>query len=256
MRAPLRPGNPGRVFACRSEYRPNPIALTSCGVVLVDRREGRIVLDYIDAADGTPLLDVKPYIPVCDRARRLGGAGPGSGTGPSGSRTPGLFSPGRTRRKPGKLPAPPGSGHFASAPGGAVVYTGSGKGPCAWKEITLETDESRGPAVRRALLIVDMQRVYMEKQLHRERGHASPRSEAPSRRSGNPGILSSTSRHCGALLTAPGDAGLGGSGPAWIGAPGDLSVEEAARRRLRRNRPLHPYLRERDVGEVTGLRPS
>jgi tRNA (Thr-GGU) A37 N-methylase len=27
------------------------------------------VLDYIDAVDGTPLLDIKPYIPVCDRAR-------------------------------------------------------------------------------------------------------------------------------------------------------------------------------------------
>ena len=66
---PYAPGKRAGVFACRSEYRPNPIALTSCGVVLVDRKEGRIVLDYIDAADGTPLLDVKPYIPVCDRSR-------------------------------------------------------------------------------------------------------------------------------------------------------------------------------------------
>lgn len=66
---PYAPGTRAGVFACRSEYRPNPIALTSCGVVLVDRQEGRIVLDYIDAADGTPLLDVKPYIPVCDRSR-------------------------------------------------------------------------------------------------------------------------------------------------------------------------------------------
>ena len=66
---PYARGTRAGVFACRAEYRPNPIALTSCGVVLVNRKEGRIVLDYIDAADGTPLLDVKPYIPVCDRAR-------------------------------------------------------------------------------------------------------------------------------------------------------------------------------------------
>lgn len=68
LRAPYAPGKRAGA-ACRSEHRPNPIALTSCGVVLVDLKEGRIVLDYIDAVDGTPLLDVKPYILVCDRSR-------------------------------------------------------------------------------------------------------------------------------------------------------------------------------------------
>jgi tRNA (Thr-GGU) A37 N-methylase len=68
---PYAPGVRAGVFACRSEYRPNPVALTSCAVKSVDRAAGIVVLDYIDAFDGTPLLDIKPYIPVCDRAREF-----------------------------------------------------------------------------------------------------------------------------------------------------------------------------------------
>lgn len=66
---PYAPGVRAGVFACRAEYRPNPIALTTCGIIRVDQKDGVVILDYIDAVDGTPLLDVKPYIPVCDRAR-------------------------------------------------------------------------------------------------------------------------------------------------------------------------------------------
>lgn len=66
---PYAPGVKAGVFACRAEYRPNPIALTCCGVLGVKPKEGLVLLDYIDAVDGTPLLDLKPYIPVCDRAR-------------------------------------------------------------------------------------------------------------------------------------------------------------------------------------------
>ena len=54
------------VFACRSEYRPNPIAFTMCKILNVDEQEGRIV---IDAFDGTQILDLKPYFPVCDRVK-------------------------------------------------------------------------------------------------------------------------------------------------------------------------------------------
>ena len=54
------------VFACRSEYRPNPIAFTVCKILNVDEQEGRIV---IDAFDGTQILDLKPYFPVCDRVK-------------------------------------------------------------------------------------------------------------------------------------------------------------------------------------------
>ena len=30
-----------------------------------------MTLAYIDAFDGTPLLDIKPYIPVCDRVKNV-----------------------------------------------------------------------------------------------------------------------------------------------------------------------------------------
>jgi tRNA (adenine37-N6)-methyltransferase len=54
------------VFATRSPARPNLIALTLCKIVSV---EGNVVeLEKIDAFDGTPVLDMKPYIPGYDSA--------------------------------------------------------------------------------------------------------------------------------------------------------------------------------------------
>jgi tRNA (Thr-GGU) A37 N-methylase len=48
------------VFATRSPQRPNPIALT---VVQLLRREGRkLHVKGIDMLDGTPVLDIKPYL--------------------------------------------------------------------------------------------------------------------------------------------------------------------------------------------------
>ena len=49
------------VFSTRASRRPNQIGLS---VVEVMRREGNIVfVKGIDVIDGTPLLDIKPYIP-------------------------------------------------------------------------------------------------------------------------------------------------------------------------------------------------
>jgi len=48
------------VFATRSPYRPNPIGLT---VVELLRREGPALhVAGIDMLDGTPILDIKPYL--------------------------------------------------------------------------------------------------------------------------------------------------------------------------------------------------
>lgn len=51
---------PHGVFATRSPFRPNPIGLT---VVQMLRREGRLVhVKGVDMLDGTPILDIKPYL--------------------------------------------------------------------------------------------------------------------------------------------------------------------------------------------------
>lgn len=55
------------VFATRSPIRPNPIALTAAGVIGIDHESGSILLTYIDADDGTPVVDIKPYTPSIDR---------------------------------------------------------------------------------------------------------------------------------------------------------------------------------------------
>ena len=49
------------VFSCRSPARPNPIGLTK--VKLLEVKNNRLYIDRIDAIDGTPVLDIKPYLP-------------------------------------------------------------------------------------------------------------------------------------------------------------------------------------------------
>jgi tRNA-Thr(GGU) m(6)t(6)A37 methyltransferase TsaA len=49
------------VFATRSPVRPNPVLLTNVFVISVDHTLGRIYTPWIDAEDGTPVLDIKPY---------------------------------------------------------------------------------------------------------------------------------------------------------------------------------------------------
>jgi tRNA-Thr(GGU) m(6)t(6)A37 methyltransferase TsaA len=57
------PADPGRqhgVFATRSPRRPNPIALTTVELL---RREGPgLHVRGVDMLDGTPILDIKPYL--------------------------------------------------------------------------------------------------------------------------------------------------------------------------------------------------
>jgi len=47
------------IFATRAPIRPNPIGLTL--VELVRREENVLVVKGLDALDGTPVLDIKPY---------------------------------------------------------------------------------------------------------------------------------------------------------------------------------------------------
>ena len=57
---PPSDNKPHGVFATRSPRRPNPIGLT---VVQVLGREGaRVLVRGVDMLDGTPILDIKPYL--------------------------------------------------------------------------------------------------------------------------------------------------------------------------------------------------
>ncbi len=53
------------VFAQRGRNRPNPIGVTAATLVRVE--PGRVVVCGLDAVDGTPVLDLKPYVPAFDR---------------------------------------------------------------------------------------------------------------------------------------------------------------------------------------------
>lgn len=57
------------VFATRSSFRPNPIAM-SCVKIEEIRLEGcdgpEIVVSGADLMDGTPIVDIKPYLPYAD----------------------------------------------------------------------------------------------------------------------------------------------------------------------------------------------
>jgi tRNA (adenine37-N6)-methyltransferase len=58
--APPVDNHPHGVFATRSPRRPNPIGLT---VVELLRREGAVLhVRGVDMLDGTPILDIKPYL--------------------------------------------------------------------------------------------------------------------------------------------------------------------------------------------------
>jgi len=57
------------VFATRSGFRPNPVGLSAVRLLGMDRVAGRLILRLggADLLDGTPVLDVKPYLPYADR---------------------------------------------------------------------------------------------------------------------------------------------------------------------------------------------
>ncbi|MBQ3715513.1 MAG: tRNA (N6-threonylcarbamoyladenosine(37)-N6)-methyltransferase TrmO [Fibrobacter sp.] len=65
------------VFATRSSFRPNPLALSCVKIeeIHLDGDEGpEIVVSGADLMDGTPIVDIKPYIPYTDaRPEAIGG---------------------------------------------------------------------------------------------------------------------------------------------------------------------------------------
>lgn len=63
-------GNPANpltgLFATRSPNRPNPMGKAT--VRLLQRRDNILTVEGLDAIDGTPVIDIKPYIPGYDSA--------------------------------------------------------------------------------------------------------------------------------------------------------------------------------------------
>jgi tRNA-Thr(GGU) m(6)t(6)A37 methyltransferase TsaA len=52
------------LFATRAPQRPNPLGLSCVRLVRIEKRT--LHVDDHDLLDGTPVLDVKPYLPYCD----------------------------------------------------------------------------------------------------------------------------------------------------------------------------------------------
>ena len=69
---PFLDSKPRGVFATRAPSRPNPVGLSV--VRLVAREGNSLRVKGMDILDGTPLLDIKPYVPAFDvyEASRVG----------------------------------------------------------------------------------------------------------------------------------------------------------------------------------------
>ena len=56
------------VFSTRSGFRPNPIGLSAVRLekIVREKKQTRLYLGGVDLMDGTPVLDIKPYLPYAD----------------------------------------------------------------------------------------------------------------------------------------------------------------------------------------------
>ncbi len=66
---PFLDTEPHGVFATRAPSRPNPIGLSL--VKLIGIEDARIQLEQVDVLDGTPLLDLKPFISTFEDAENI-----------------------------------------------------------------------------------------------------------------------------------------------------------------------------------------
>ena len=87
------------VFATRSPFRPNALGLSCVRLLGLEKREGKgttLLVAGADLMDGTPIFDVKPYIPYADAHPDAAG-----GFAPDPGRTLEVcFAPGREETVP------------------------------------------------------------------------------------------------------------------------------------------------------------
>lgn len=62
---PFLDSHPRGIFATRAPTRPNPIGLSVVRLLSVD--QNILHIENVDILDGTPLLDIKPYVPEFDQ---------------------------------------------------------------------------------------------------------------------------------------------------------------------------------------------
>jgi tRNA-Thr(GGU) m(6)t(6)A37 methyltransferase TsaA len=61
---PYLDDQPHGIFATRSPRRPNPIGLSVVRLIAI--HDATLVIEDVDLLDGTPVLDLKPYMPAFD----------------------------------------------------------------------------------------------------------------------------------------------------------------------------------------------
>eukprot|EP00948_MAST-09A_sp_MAST-9A-sp1_P002582 g2582.t1 len=66
IRPPQLGGKKIGIFATRTPHRPNPIGLSVVRILSVDPNERTITITGHDLVDGTPILDIKPYVKYAD----------------------------------------------------------------------------------------------------------------------------------------------------------------------------------------------
>ena len=66
VQAPRHVEKPRGTFALRSPNRPNPVAVSTVVITSLDEGQARIGIDAIDCFDGTPVIDIKPWIATID----------------------------------------------------------------------------------------------------------------------------------------------------------------------------------------------
>ena len=59
------------IFATRSEIRPNPVLISTVSIINIDLDNGMVQIPWIDAENGSPVIDIKPYHPSSDRIKNV-----------------------------------------------------------------------------------------------------------------------------------------------------------------------------------------
>jgi tRNA-Thr(GGU) m(6)t(6)A37 methyltransferase TsaA len=66
VQMPRHAEEPSGVFALRSPVRPNPIGLDVVRLMAIDPAAGLLEIDATDCLDGTPVIDLKPWLATTD----------------------------------------------------------------------------------------------------------------------------------------------------------------------------------------------